>query len=121
MGDLSRKASKLEEVLNSTRETLLKFIVSLPPAEQFLLSQGAILPFLRNLDGINAHFAEGVVNDADDQEEEEEEETVTVVPPHEENTANTEGAEENILESDEARSNQSSPQNSLASSLSRMF
>ena len=114
--ELTRKASLIEEVLISTRETLLKFIVSLPAPEQILLVQEAILPFLRNLDVIKAHFAERVVGDAEDQEEEEEEETNTVVPPHVENPEDTQDAEENIQERDEVRSNHSSPNISLASS-----
>ena len=43
--DLTRKTSLMEEVLNTMRDMLIKFIVSLPAPEQLIMSQEAQLVF----------------------------------------------------------------------------
>ena len=109
--DFSRKTSLMEEVLSTTQEILIKFLISLSPPEQIILSQEAQSAFLKNPEALKAHYC---VPSQDDDEEQEE--TNTVVPPHVENPEDTQDVEENIQERDEVRSNHLSPQISLASS-----
>ena len=74
--DLSRKTSQMEEVLISARDMLAQFIVSLPAPEQIYMVQEAMLPFLKNLDTIKAHFVAKSIGNAGDQEEEDDTNTV---------------------------------------------
>ena len=67
----------MEVVLISTRDMLDQFIVSLPGPEQIYMVQKAILPFLKNLNIINVHFAAKAISNAGDQEEEDEGDTIT--------------------------------------------
>ena len=53
--DIVRKISQVEEVLDSTRDALIHFIVSLPAAEQVLMVQQATIPWLKDLDIIKAY------------------------------------------------------------------
>ena len=79
--DFSRKTSLMEGVLSATQEILIKFLISLSPPEQIILSQEAQSAFLKNPEALKAHYH--VPSQADDKEQEEE--TNTVVPPHVEN------------------------------------
>ena len=57
----------MEEVLTSTKDLLIKFVVSLPAPEQVKMYQEAQLVFLKNLDILMSHFSN---EDQVDQEEE---------------------------------------------------
>ena len=46
--DFSRKTSLMEEVLSTTQEILIKFLISLSPPEKIILSQEAQSAFLKN-------------------------------------------------------------------------
>ena len=67
--DLARKTSQMKEVLISARDVLLQFVVSLPAPEQVLLAQAAILPFLKDLNDIKAHFTGEVIGNAGEEED----------------------------------------------------
>ena len=102
----------MEEVLSSTQEILIKFLISLSPPEQIILSQEAQSVFLMNPAALKAHYR--VRSQADDKEHKEK--TNTVVPPHVENPEDAQDEEENVQGQDKVRYCHSSPQISLASS-----
>ena len=54
--DFSRKTSLTEEVLSSTREILIWFLISLSPPERIILSQEAQSVFLKNPEALIAHY-----------------------------------------------------------------
>ena len=66
----------MEEVLISTREAQVRFIVSLSAPEQLYIVQEATPPFLKNLDTVKAVFVANNVNYAGDHEDEEESNTI---------------------------------------------
>ena len=72
----------MEEVLSATQEILIKFLISLSPPEQIILSQEAQSAFLKNPEALKAHYC--VPSQADNEEQEEE--TNTVFPPSVDNT-----------------------------------
>merc|ERR1712105_313853 len=90
--DFSRKTSLMEEVLSTTQEILIKFLISLSPPEQIILSQEAHSAFLKNPEALKAHYHAP----SQDDDEEQEEESNAVVPPHVENPEDTQDTEENI-------------------------
>ena len=55
--DIARKTYLIKEVLTSTRDALVCFIVSLPALEQVYIAQKAVIPFLKNIDTIKAYLA----------------------------------------------------------------
>ena len=63
--DFSRKTSLMEEVLSATQEILIKFLISLSPPEQIILSQEAQSAFLKNPEALKAHYL--VPSQADDK------------------------------------------------------
>ena len=75
--DFSRKTSLMEEVLSATQEILIRFLISLSPPEQIILSQEAQSAFLKNPEALIVHYH--VPSQADDEDQEEE--TNTVIPP----------------------------------------
>ena len=74
--DLSRKTSQMEEVLNTTRDMLINFIISMSAAEQIPISQEAQLTFLKNLEVIKSHLIAKATGDNGDQDEEDNTDTV---------------------------------------------
>ena len=74
--DIARKASRIEEVLKSTKDALAHFIISLPTDEQIDIVQEAILPLLKNLDAIKAYVAAQSIGNAGDQDDEDDTNTV---------------------------------------------
>ena len=56
----------MKEVLTSTQETMIRFLISLPAPEQLILSQEARSAFLKDPEAAKAHYR------VLDQEEEEE-------------------------------------------------
>ena len=115
--DFSRKTSLMEEVLSATQKILIRFLISLSPPEQIILSQEAQSAFLKNPEALIAHYHVLSQDDAEDQEEE----TNTVVPPpvdntvvssHVDNPEDAQEGEENAQAQDKVRSHHSSPQNS---------
>ena len=85
--DFSRKTSLMEEVLSATQEILIRFLISLPPPEQIILSQEAQSTFLKNPEALKAHHH--ALSQDDDKDQEEETNIVvplpvdnTVFPPH---------------------------------------
>ena len=61
------------EVLSSTRETLIRFLISLPAPEQLIVSLEARSAFLKNPESFKAQYS---VLDQEEEEEEVEENTV---------------------------------------------
>ena len=102
----------MEEVLLAKQEILIKFLISLSPPEQIILSQEAQSAFLKNPEALKAHYR--FLSQADDKEKEEE--TNPVVHPHVENLEDAQDEEEHVQKQDKVRSCHSSPQISLASS-----
>ena len=86
--DFVRKTKIMEEVLSSTQETLIKFLISLSAPEKLIVSQEAQSTFLKNPEALKAHYC---VPTQDDDEEQEEEDAETVVPPHGENPEGAQG------------------------------
>ena len=64
--DFLRKTKTMEEVLSSTQETLIKFLISLSAPEQLIVSQEAQCAFLKDPEALKAHYR---VPGQDDQEE----------------------------------------------------
>ena len=75
--DIVRKISQVEEVLDSTRDALIHFILSLPAAEQVFMVQQATLPCLKKLDVIKAYVAEKPIVNAGDQVKDDDTTTIT--------------------------------------------
>ena len=98
----------MEEVLSSTQEILINFLLSLSAPEQLIVSQEAQSAFLKNPEALKAHYC--VPSQADDEEQEDD--AKTVVPPHGENPEGAQGEEYE----EKVRSHPSSPVISLASS-----
>ena len=69
--DIARKNSLSEEVLNSTRDTLAHFIVSLSAQEQSLLVKEIMLPCLKDLDAVKAYVTAQAIGNARDQDDED--------------------------------------------------
>ncbi len=59
------KTNLIEEVLSTTQEILIRFLISLSPPEQIILSQEAQSVFLKNPEGL-AHYC---VPSQDDDED----------------------------------------------------
>ena len=74
--DLSRKTSQMEEILNTTRDLLINFIVSLPAPEQILVSQEDKLTFLKNLEVLKSHLTSKATGVNGDQDKEDDTDTV---------------------------------------------
>ena len=66
----------MEEVLNTTRDVLINFIVSLPAPEQILMSQEAQLTFLKNLEVLKSHLSAKATSNNRDQDKEDNTNTV---------------------------------------------
>ena len=54
--DFSRKTRIMEEVLSTTQETMIRFLISLPAPEQLILSQEARSAFLKDPEAAKAHY-----------------------------------------------------------------
>lgn len=74
--DIARKNSLSEDVLNSTRDILAHFILSLSAQEQSLLVQEIMLPCLKDLDAVKAYVAAQAVGNAGDQDDEDDTNTI---------------------------------------------
>ena len=75
--DIVRKISRVEEVLDSIRDALIHFILSLPAAEQVFMVQQATLPCLKKLDVIKAYVAKKPIFNAGDQVKDNDTTTIT--------------------------------------------
>ena len=53
--DFSRKTRIMEEVLSTTQEAMIRFLISLPAPERFALSQEARSAFLKDPETIRSH------------------------------------------------------------------
>ena len=67
--DLARKISEMEEVINATRDVLINIMISLLAPKQVLLSQEAILIFLKNDDVIKSHLSAKATDNTRDKDE----------------------------------------------------
>ena len=74
--DIARKTSQLEEVLTSTIDALVHFIMSLLAPEKTYMAQEARIPLLKNLDAIKAYVAAKSVSKVGDQDEEDDMNTI---------------------------------------------
>ena len=74
--DIIRKNSLSEDVLNSTRDILAHFIVSLSAQDQSLLVQEIMHPCLMDLQAVKAYIAAQVIGNAGDQDNENDTNTV---------------------------------------------
>ena len=70
------KTSLLEEVLDSVKDALAHFVVSLPARDQILIVREASLPFLKNLDDLKAYCSEQSAANPENQDEEDDQNTV---------------------------------------------
>ena len=107
--DFSRKTSPMEEVLSATQEILIRFLISLYPPEQIILSQEAQSAFLKYPEALIAHYR--VLSQDDDEDQEEVTNIVipppvdnAVIPPHVDNPEDALEGEENAQAQDKVRS-----------------
>ena len=75
--DIVRKISQVEEVLDSARDSLIYFVMSLPAPEQVFMIQQATIPWLKDLDVIKAYVAEKPIVNAGDQVKDDDTTTIT--------------------------------------------
>ena len=75
--EIARKTSLIGEVLISTRDALVCFIISLPAPDQiYKLVREAILPCVKILDTITAFFGSKSIGNAGDQDDEDKTNTI---------------------------------------------
>ena len=110
--DFPRKTGLMEEALAEAQEVMIRFLLSLPDPQQIILSQEARSVFLKDINALKAIYRVPSLH----EEEELQEEPDPVVPPAVVAPEDDQAIEENINDTDEVRSNESSPPNSLASS-----
>ena len=56
--DFSRKTRIMEEVLSTTQEVMIRFLISLLAPEQLILSQEARSTFLKDPEAVKSHYGD---------------------------------------------------------------
>ena len=69
----SGKTKIMEEVLSTTQETMIRFLISLPAPEQLILSQEARSAFLKDPEAEKNHYC---VLDQEEEEEQDEDDAI---------------------------------------------
>ena len=66
--DFLRKTKIMEEVLSTTQEAMIRFLISLPAPEQFTLSQEARSAFLKDPEAVRSHYGDQDQEQAEDRD-----------------------------------------------------
>ena len=109
--DFSRKTKIMEEVLSTTQEAMIRFLISLLAPEQFTLSQEARSAFLKDPEAVRSHYG-----DQDQEQAEDRDGDNTIV-----NEETNDDRQEDLLQEDDCDfvpSPSRSPRNSIESSKS---
>ena len=67
--EFSRKTRIVEDILSSSQEVMMAFLMSLPAREQLILSQEARSSFLKDPEALRSHYRNQDQEQAEDEED----------------------------------------------------